>query len=236
MYNFNYECISPKIKGVTKDRFMDDRLPGNYTARVVTSPVYPKCSNNGQEYCSLQVRKQIRGNKTLLSESLSKRLNINIASPDVCPYKASAMADHDLEDTAQHLHEKHESSEEPRRTDTQKTNESNEGSQISPPQSPVDTRNQAAIQRHTTRIFQGIEGSLNKTLTKIRGFDLYLPKDRSNCNRHLHRGMKCGHSEKGLLAQNSTFISEENSKYRSLQGNYHWSQESLKTTLSSFNK
>jgi hypothetical protein len=54
---------------------LDTRIPENRTDPRPKNIVHPECTLNGTKLCDIDIRKELRGDKTNLSEAIVKRLN-----------------------------------------------------------------------------------------------------------------------------------------------------------------
>ena len=72
-YTPEYRFVKKRTQTVTADRFKDPRQhkhPAKSTAET-----YPTCTKEGKHHCQLRARQEVRGGKSLLSESTIRRLN-----------------------------------------------------------------------------------------------------------------------------------------------------------------
>jgi len=60
-YNPLFSYITPNSKHLTREKFLDMRDPSNRTDGLIPPVKYPVCTFNGSNYCSVQIRKDIRG-------------------------------------------------------------------------------------------------------------------------------------------------------------------------------
>lgn len=68
LYTPQFSHVRKEHQHVTKDRFMDTRLPGNRTDPIYIPTKYPRCTQNGRTYCDIATRAGARGGKSLLSD------------------------------------------------------------------------------------------------------------------------------------------------------------------------
>lgn len=74
-YTPKNEFIWTRAMQVTKEKFLDTRIPENRTDPRPKNIVHPECTLNGTKVCDIDIRKELRGDKTSLSEAIVKRLN-----------------------------------------------------------------------------------------------------------------------------------------------------------------
>lgn len=72
-YTPNYNVITPQVKSVTREKFMDTKFRTNPLARKQR---YPNCTQQGRSLCSMTTRSRLRNGKSLLSDSIIKKLKI----------------------------------------------------------------------------------------------------------------------------------------------------------------
>lgn len=76
LYTPAYTHVHPETKHVTKDRFMDTRLPENRTDPLFKPIIYPKCTSQGRAFCDLASRAATRGGRSHLTEKQAKYLKL----------------------------------------------------------------------------------------------------------------------------------------------------------------
>lgn len=76
LYSPAYKHVWKEHQHVTKDRFMDTRLPGNKTDPIFKQTQYPRCTHQGRAYCDVATRAAARGGKSLLTDKQAKYLRL----------------------------------------------------------------------------------------------------------------------------------------------------------------
>jgi hypothetical protein len=77
-----YSATKPRARLGHREKFRDPRDPALRTDAHVPETKYPVCTSQGAQYCSVALRAEKRGGKTLLSDSVILRINpVEVVNP-----------------------------------------------------------------------------------------------------------------------------------------------------------